>query len=405
MKKRLLSWLLVLTMVTSLIPSTLVTTAFAADNTSAQASGQAGKTTVNLDNKWPGDMNADITDVLITGTTIPGPTLTVESGKTLIVHGSGTLSGTGRRDVTPFFIVKDGGHLVLDQVTISGNKSDSGTVVVEKGGLLDLGYNDQKDRIAPGITDNTMATQTNAARNLVIADGATVRLNAAATKAIGVSYSETLYQPVSMMQGGRYTLQDSDVASSKINPDSVSLELVLCNDQFVLKKKHASFLYWDPDRGFDKINSGADSGWLKSVATQQINNVFGKVKTTNGMMVQKNELRSNTYGVYQSLDQYTVEQICGFDFIEIAGPLHELKQTDLTKLNAFLNTGGRIYIQTEAYDWIKMNTAVTKVAKQLNGEFSMDSVAGISNKRDATAKDNIVTICDNDTAKKRKRQT
>ena len=153
MKKRLLSWLLVLSMVISLIPSTLVT-ALAADLPSAQASGQAGKTTAKFDNKWPDNMNADITDVLITGTTIPGPTLTVGKGKTLIVHGSGTLSGTGRRDVTPFFIVKDGGHLVLDNVTISGNKSDSGTVVVEKGGLLDLGYNDQKERIAPSITGN-----------------------------------------------------------------------------------------------------------------------------------------------------------------------------------------------------------------------------------------------------------
>lgn len=108
MKKRLLSWLLVLTMITSLIPSTLATSAFAADGTSSQASGQAGKTTVKFDNKWPDDMNADITDVLITGTTIPGPTLTVEKDKTLIVHGSGTLSGSGRRDGTPFFIVKDG---------------------------------------------------------------------------------------------------------------------------------------------------------------------------------------------------------------------------------------------------------------------------------------------------------
>lgn len=388
-----------LTMVTSLIPSTLVTTAFAADNTSAQASSQAGKTTVKFDNKWPDDMNADITDVLITGTTIPGPTLTVEKGKTLIVHGSGTLSGNGRAEYTPFFIVKDGGHLVLDQVTLTLNKSTSGTVVVEKGGLLDLGYNDQKDRIAPSITGNKHP-QVNVAKNLVIADGATVRLNKEAEKPIGVSSASKVYQPVSMMQGGRYTLQNTDVASGKITPDESDLELVLCNDQFVLKKKQASFLYWDPDRGFDRINNGKPSGWLASVADRQINHVFGNVKTSNGVAVQKNELRSNTYEVYQSLGKYTVEEICGFDFIEIAGPLHELQQADLTKLNAFLNTGGRIYIQTEAYDWIKMNTAVTKVAKQLNGEFSMDSVAGISNKSSANASNNIVTICDNDTAKK-----
>lgn len=174
MKKRLLSWLLVLTMVTSLIPSTLVTTAFAAENPSAQASGQAGKTKVET-TLWPSDLNADITDFRVTGTIIPGDTLTVESGKTLIVHGNGTLSGSGRAQKDPFFIVEDGGHLVLDNVVVTLNQSDSGTVVVKKGGLLDLGYNDQKDRFAPSITGNTMATQTSSARNLVVADGATVR--------------------------------------------------------------------------------------------------------------------------------------------------------------------------------------------------------------------------------------
>lgn len=96
MRKRLLSGLLVLTMVVSLIPSTLVTTAFAADNASAQASSQAGKTKVELTNDWPKDLSADITDVTVTNTIIPGNTLTVEKGKTLIVHGSGTLSGSGR---------------------------------------------------------------------------------------------------------------------------------------------------------------------------------------------------------------------------------------------------------------------------------------------------------------------
>ena len=154
MRKRLLSWLLVLTMVTSLIPSTLVTTAFAADDPSAQASSQAGKTKVET-TFWPDNLNADITDFRVNGTIIPSDTLTVESGKTLIVHGSGTLSGSGRAQHTPFFIVEKGGHLVLDNVTITANAAAQGTVVVKKGGLLDLGYNDQKDRIAPGITGNT----------------------------------------------------------------------------------------------------------------------------------------------------------------------------------------------------------------------------------------------------------
>ena len=130
-------------------------------------------------------------------------TLTVKKGKTLIVHGSGTLSGAGRAQQTPFFIVEDGGHLVLDNVTVTLNKSDSGTVVMEKGGLLDLGYNDQKDRFAPGITGNT--TNTNAARHLVIAEGATVRLNADATKKIGIYYGNNLGAPFAIVQSGRYT--------------------------------------------------------------------------------------------------------------------------------------------------------------------------------------------------------
>lgn len=154
MRKRLLSWLLVLTMVVSLIPSTLVTTAFAADNTSAQASGQAGKTVETVDNKWPGSLNADITDVTITSSVAPGTTLFVKSGKTLIFHGNGYLAGASAG--IPLVVVEDGGHLVLDDLIIQNNKvGEKGAIYVEKGGLLDLGYNDQKERRAPSITANT----------------------------------------------------------------------------------------------------------------------------------------------------------------------------------------------------------------------------------------------------------
>ena len=141
MKKRLLSWLLVLTMVISLIPSTLVT-ALAAETPSAQASGQAGKTTVQLKNDWPSDLSADITDVTVTNAIGPGQTLTVGRGKTLILHGSGFISG-GTANQT-LVIVEEGGHLVLDEVTIQNNKVGSdGAIYVKSGGLLDLGYNDQ----------------------------------------------------------------------------------------------------------------------------------------------------------------------------------------------------------------------------------------------------------------------
>ena len=163
MRKRLLSWLLVLTMVVSLIPSTLVTTAFAADDPSAQASGQAGKTVEPVDNKWPGSLTADITDVTITSTVTPGTTLYVKSGKTLIFHGNGYLAGASAG--IPLVVVEDGGHLVLDDLIIQNNTVGSnGAIYVKNGGLLDLGYNDQKERRAPSITGNTY---NGSAKNLV----------------------------------------------------------------------------------------------------------------------------------------------------------------------------------------------------------------------------------------------
>lgn len=399
MKKRLLSWLLVLSMVISLIPSTLVTTAFAAENPSAQASGQAGKTKVET-TLWPSDLNADITDFRVTGTIIPGDTLTVKKGKTLIVHGNGTLSGTGRAQQTPFFIVEDGGHLVLDNVTVTLNKSDSGTVVVQKGGLLDLGYNDQKDRFAPSITGNTSAMQASAARNLVIADGATVRLNQQATKPIGVSYLGTLYQPVSVMAGGRYALQGSDVGQGKITSDVSNVELILCNDQFVLRNNKAKILCWDPYKGFSKLNNGGDSGWLGTTADSKINDIYKKVSTSNGQKTDVEQWRSSSYGTYQSLSsKYNANSILAFDFIEITGPLSEVSTQDKAMLNAFLSAGGRVFIQTESKHWERMNNGVTAIARQLNGAFRMDSEAGMSDKSSATATDNIAKFSDNEVAK------
>lgn len=141
MKKRLLSWLLVLTMITSLIPSTLVT-AFAAENPSAQASGQAGKTTHTMVDELPSDLSAyDIWDVRLTKDTQPGGKITVPNGKTLIIHGTGGIAGGTRNDT--IVSVEKGGHLVLDGVLIQNNAVDRyGAIYVKSGGLLDLGYND-----------------------------------------------------------------------------------------------------------------------------------------------------------------------------------------------------------------------------------------------------------------------
>ena len=132
-----------------------------------------------------------------------------------------------------FITVENGGHLVLDQVEVRDNTVDAnGVVYVKDGGLLDLGYNDRRARIAPGISGNTSG---GTAKNLVIEDGATIRLNAEVKKSIGISYASALYAPVSLIQGGRYTIQGSDLGTGKIISDSTSYTQVMYNDQIILR--------------------------------------------------------------------------------------------------------------------------------------------------------------------------
>ena len=405
MRKRLLSWLLVLTMVTTLIPSTLVTTAFAADNPSAQASSQAGKTKVET-TLWPSDLNADITDFRVTGTIIPGDTLTVKSGKTLIVHGNGTLSGSGRAQKDPFFIVEDGGHLVLDNVILTLNQSDKGTVVVEKGGLLDLGYNDQKDRFAPSITGNTMASQTSAARNLVVADGATVRLNAAATKKIGVSQVEVKdystpkntqsasyipgMKPLSVIQGGRYTIADSDLTHVTADVSERYEKLVLAHDNLILRSPKPKVLNWSPD-DFMGVGGGYGStptythGWwirayLAMTADAPDNTDGDSSKTPNMMQVYgyrdyNRHTSDETYtraGLSKAgdLSQYDVIYI-NFPFSCIAGQPYYDEEVKL--LQDYLNSGGRVVIQGENTEgnYGVANTRASVLANHLGAGFDL----------------------------------
>lgn len=363
MKKRLLSWLLVLTMVTSLIPSTLVTTAFAAENPSAQASGQAGKTKVET-TLWPSDLNADITDFRVTGTIIPGDTLTVKKGKTLIVHGNGTLSGTGRAQQTPFFIVEDGGHLVLDNVTVTANSADAGTVVVEKGGLLDLGYNDQKDRIAPSITGNTTAS--GAAKNLVIADGATVRLNAATTRTIGISYADDISKttPKALVEGGRYTLVDSD--ATNIISDINTAETMILYDNIVLRYHKAKFLFFDPEQ------------WFENNKFSYLSNSQAGCFSSSGAEVTEVKGTPNAPANLTSVDnimQYDVIMLCG-PYPNYYGTEHDLDQAEYDLLAEFINNGGRVIIQAE--DALPgnpfnntINPVATKIARNLGAGFTI----------------------------------
>ena len=352
-----------LTMVTSLIPSTLVT-ALAADLPSAQASGQAGKTKAET-TLWLDDLSADITDFLVSGTIIPNETLTVENGETLIVHGSGTLSGNGRTKYTPFFIVKDGGHLVLDQVTISENRSTSGTVVVEKGGLLDLGYNDQKDRIAPSITGNRHP-QVNVAKNLVIADGATVRLNAATTRTIGISYADDISKttPKALVEGGRYTLVDSD--ATNIISDINTAETMILYDNIVLRYHKAKFLFFDPEQWFGNNNFS------------YLSNFQAGCFSSSGAEVTEVKGTPNAPANLTSVDnimQYDVIMLCG-PYPNYYGTEHDLDQAEYNLLAEFINNGGRVIIQAE--DALPgnpfnntINPVATKIARNLGAGFTI----------------------------------
>ena len=363
MKKRLLSWLLVLSMVISLIPSTLVTTAFAADDPSAQASGQAGKTTVKLTNDWPTDLSADITDVTVTNTIGPGSTLTVGSGKTLIFHGSGFISnGTANQTLV---IVEKGGHLVLDDVTIQNNAVGSdGAIYVKSGGLLDLGYNDQSERRAPSITNNKFNS---AAKNLVIADGATVRLNAEADKKIGVTGvnadgSEFSGKPISVIEGGRYTIRgNNDTMENKetmIEADSATLDLTISkasqnvdinntgteltlqyvNDHLVLVSSRINVLVWDPIRfwhNFEKSSASYDTAIFDTINMLGTGKLYGNLYRGEGPASPRH------------MNQRDIEAFEQFDMIVLNYPTIELKQAEIDGLNDFLCNGGRIFMQFE----------------------------------------------------------
>ena len=377
MKKRLLSWLLVLTMVTSLIPSTLVTTAFAADNTSVQASGQAGKTTVKLTNDWPSNLSADITDVTVNGTIGPGRTLTVGSGKTLILHGSGYISnGTANQTLV---IVEDGGHLVLDEVTIQNNKvSSDGAICVKSGGLLDLGYNDQSSRHAPSITGNT--TTANAAKNLVIADGATVRLNAEATKKIGIYYGNDLGAPFAIVQSGRYTLQDTDLSGAAIYSDHADYVLSINYGDIYVLRKTPKVLFIDPGaRATATINGIVSQGsyvFRNGHASPLIANLKIAVQDTfRGVhsATIKNSINATVeYKEYQSPPgtdykngTYSfddINNIMQYDVIFVNGAWGNLTADGRKKLIDYLNAGGCIYFQAEdtqaGFDGVRAATNV-----------------------------------------------
>lgn len=365
MKKRFLSWLLVLTMVISLIPSTLVT-ALAAELPSVQAATSTnGKTTLKLTNTWPTDKQLaqnDIVDVSITSSVAPGAAVTVKDGQTLIFHGTGFLADSST-DLTPL-VVESGGHLVLDELTIQNNGvARTGAVYVKNGGLLDLGYNDRSSRHAPSITSNTVNST---ARNLVIEDGATVRLNAEATKKIGIYYGNDLGAPFAIVQSGRYTLQDTDLSDAAIYSDHADYVLSINYGDIYVLRKTPKVLFIDPGaRATATINGivgqgnyvfRANSGASALIANLRIavQDTFrgvhsATIKNSINATVEYKEYQSSPGTDYKngtySFDD--INNIMQYDVIFVNGAWGNLTADGRKKLIDYLNAGGCIYFQAE----------------------------------------------------------
>ena len=380
MRKRLLSWLLVLAMVTSLIPSTLVT-ALAAELPSVQAATSTnGKTTLKLTNTWPTDEQLaqnDIVDVSITSSIAPGAAVTVKDGQTLIFHGTGFLADSST-DLTPL-VVESGGHLVLDELTIQNNGvASTGAVYVKNGGLLDLGYNDRSSRHAPSITSNTVNST---ARNLVIEDGATVRLNAAATKKIGIYYGNNLGAPFAIVQSGRYTLQNTDLSDAAIYSDHTDYVLSINYGDIYVLRKTPKVLFIDPGaRATATINGIVDQGnyvfRANSGASALIANLriavqdtfrgvhSATIKNSINATVEYKEYQSSPGTDYKngtySFDD--INNIMQYDVIFVNGAWGNLTADGRKKLIDYLNAGGCIYFQAEdtqaGFDGVRAATNV-----------------------------------------------
>ena len=364
MKKRFLSWLLLLTMVISLIPSTLVT-ALAAELPSVQAATSTnGKTTLKLTNTWPTDEQLaqnDIVDVSITSSVAPGAAVTVKDGQTLIFHGTGFLADSST-DLTPL-VVESGGHLVLDELTIQNNGvASTGAVYVKNGGLLDLGYNDRSSRHAPSITSNTVNST---ARNLVIEDGATVRLNAEATKKIGIYYGNDLGAPFAIIQSGRYTLQDTDLSDAAIYSDHADYVLSINYGDIYVLRKTPKVLFIDPGaRATETINSIVSQGsyvFRNGHASPLIANLQIAVRDTfrgvHSSTIRNSINATVEYKEYQSPPgtdykngTYSfddINNIMQYDVIFVNGAWGNLTADGRKKLIDYLNAGGCIYFQAE----------------------------------------------------------
>ena len=262
MKKRLLSAILSLCMVVTMLPA-LSLTSGAADESGGTVLSQWGAMKNLSAGEYVLAQNDDIA---------PTDAITVNSGVTLTVSGSATITGSNKT----LFTVKNGGHLILDGVTITGVASANGAVYVEAGGTLEFGLPEERSSTPPTITGNTDGKNNendeNHARNVVISDGATVLLNSEMGEhEIGLSYAGEMQNslPKVLVKGGETAISEesaekfsSDLeflsvpediaASSEDDPDVPDPNdkdyygIVLSHDYLVLQRTTTRILYWSP---------------------------------------------------------------------------------------------------------------------------------------------------------------
>lgn len=354
MKKRVLSWLLTLSLVLSLVPPIPVR---AAAQSSAEITG------------WPSAENLTnaVLTTTITGDVTPTSSITVKSGKTLIVKGTGALKSSTNGG-KPLFIVESGGHLVLDEVTITGNTvGTEGAVYVKKGGLLDLGYNDQSIRHAPGISGNTSG---GTARNLVIEDGATVRLNAAADKAIGVSYYKDGIDvgPFIAISGGRYTMRGTQEGNingeTKITiDDSKKWKLSYSYDNLVMTNTRSRVLVWD-----------ATDFWSYEGTPNHRNKVYNTIQKVDSSGYDVTLIRGGKNSP-RHLTNTELANLLQYDLIVFDCPNVDINTDERTAYLNYLNNGGRILFSVEnamSKGILRdtMNSTASKIAQSLGGQFT-----------------------------------
>lgn len=80
----------------------------------------------------------------------------------------------------------------------------------------------------------------------MVADGATVRLNAEATKKIGIYYGDNLGAPFAIVQSGRYTLQNTDLSASAIFSDNTTYKFSLNYGDIYIQRVTPKVLFIDP---------------------------------------------------------------------------------------------------------------------------------------------------------------